>query len=262
MATNEKIIWDGQGPVFIGTYDPVQGTPEMGYLSGLYRIGCGTRTLTTSLTRETKKIKESCSGQRLDLMEIETGKSLEIKLELVEFDRRTLAAAFFGKDIVQTAGSVTGEKLPPVAQGDYIFLKHPRADNILISDSDTSAPTVLTENTHWRWDSQKHGAILILDVPTGITLPLQVSYDHESHVSIGAFSASKVQRGLIFTGTNQRGQTARVVLPRLSLGMDGDFSWIGDEESSLSLSGSALYVPELAADASWGGFMRIDALPE
>jgi len=93
MATTpEQIIWNGQGPVYIGTYDPAKSTPNMGYLSNLYRVGCGTRTLTTSLTRETKKIKESCSGQRLDLMEIETGKSLEVKIELSQFDRRTLAA--------------------------------------------------------------------------------------------------------------------------------------------------------------------------
>jgi len=260
MATTpEQIIWNGQGPVYIGTYDPAKSTPDMGYLSGLYRVGCGTRTLTTSLTRETKKIKESCSGQRLDLMEIETGKSLEVKIELTQFDRRTLAAAFFGKDIIQSAGTVQKETLPTVEEGHYIFFKHPKVTTLILEDS---SGTQLTEGSDWQWDSAAHGAILIKNLPAGITQPLLASYQHGAHTSIAAFSASNIQRGLLFNGRNQQGQHARVAIPRLSLAMDGDFAWMGDEESTLSLSGSALYVPELAADASWGGFMRIDALPE
>jgi len=246
----------------MGIYDPVAGTPEMGYLTGIYRIGCGSRTLSTTLSRETKKIKESCSGQRLDLMELETGKSLEIKLELTEFDRRTLAAAFLGKDIIVAAGSVTDEALPTgLQEGETIFLKYPKAKNISLQDSNSTTPLTLQEGVHWRADSAAHGCILIRSLPAGIVHPLRISYDYGQYANIAAFGAQLVQRGIIFTGTNQSGQHARVCLPRLSLGIDGDFAWLSEEDSPLSLSGSALYVPELAQNTLWGGFMRIDALP-
>ena len=67
-----SMIWNGQGPVMIGTYDPVKGRPEMGFLTNLYSVGCGNRTLTATPARETTTIPESCSGQRLALKELET----------------------------------------------------------------------------------------------------------------------------------------------------------------------------------------------
>lgn len=45
MQPSQSIIWDGQGPVMIGRYDPVLGRPDTGYLVDLYRIGCGTSSL-------------------------------------------------------------------------------------------------------------------------------------------------------------------------------------------------------------------------
>ena len=86
------IIWNGQGPVHIGTYDPVNGRADMGFLDNLYSVGCGNRTLTATPSRETTTINESCSGQRLALDEMETSKSLQVSLEMVQFDSRTLAA--------------------------------------------------------------------------------------------------------------------------------------------------------------------------
>ena len=45
------IIWNGQGPVHIGTYDPVNGRAEQGFLTNLYSVGCGNRTLTATPSR-------------------------------------------------------------------------------------------------------------------------------------------------------------------------------------------------------------------
>lgn len=50
MQPTQSMIWDGQGPVMIGRYDPINGRPDTGYLVDLYRIGCGTSSLTTSLS--------------------------------------------------------------------------------------------------------------------------------------------------------------------------------------------------------------------
>ena len=71
-----------------------------------------------------------------------------------------------------------------------------------------------------------------------------------------------MERGIIFSGVNGDGQKGRLIIPRISLAMTGDFGWITDEASELTLGGQALYVPELQSDADFGPFMRIDLMPD
>jgi hypothetical protein len=254
------MIWAGQGPVYFGTYDPALGTPEMGYLTKLFKVGCANSALTTTPKRETKNIKESCSGQRLDIAEIETGKSLDVKLDMHQFDRETLARAFFGASTAETAGTVTAEVLHSgLAAGDYVFLKRPGASALVLTDSNAT-PTTLVEGTHYKVVDAAQGVLQMLDVAT-LTQPLKAAYAYAAYGNIAAFTATSVKTGILFTGQNQDGDRARVVIPKVSLAMSGDFSWIGSEESVLSLGGMAFYVPELAADPLFGPFLRIDALP-
>lgn len=258
----KKMIWSGQGPVMMGDYAPGVGTKEMGFLTNLKRIGCGNRTLTTTPARETKALKESCSGQRLDMAELEQGKSLTVKLEMFQFDGRMLATAFFGENVVRAAGTVTGEALPPLVPGDYVFLKHPNVSSVVIEDSTAVTPVVLIEGTHYVIESGAHSRIQIIKLPVGAVLPLTVDYAHGGYSNIAAFSAgSTVRKGLVFNGQNQDGDTVRVIIPQISFAMNGDFSWIGDEEAVLSLEGPAFYSAELSNDADFGPFMRIDGLP-
>ena len=53
-----------------------------------------------------------------------------------------------------------------------------------------------------------------------------------------------------------------MIIPRISLAMSGDFGWISDEASPLTLGGQALYVPDLQTDPLFGPFMRIDTMPD
>lgn len=257
----KQMIWSGQGPILFGDYDAVNGTPEMGYLVNLRRIGCGNRTLTTTPGRETKTLKESCSGQRLDIAELETSKSLRVKLDMFMFDRNMLAAAFFGASVLKAAGTVTDEVLPTVEPDDYVILKHPKASSIVIEDSTPVTPITLVEGTHYAVESADHSRIKIISLPVGVVHPLKVDYSYGEYGNIAAFSATNVRKGVIFSGKNQDGDTARVIVPRISFGMSGDFPWIGDEEAVLSLEGPAFFVPELENDPDYGPFMRIDALP-
>lgn len=256
----QSIIWNGQGPVMIGTYDPQNGTPEMGFLTNLYSVGCGNRTLTTTPGREVKKLKESCSGQRLDLKEIETSKSLEVALEMFQVEGRTLAAAFLGEAVVKAAGTVTDEVLPELNPGDYFFTKNPKISSLVINDS-TGTPLVYVEGTHYTLESAAHGRCRLIAHPAAHVEPVKMDYAYAEYANIAAFSAAGVERGIIFSGVNGDGQHARVIIPRISLAMSGDWSWISDEEATLTLGGSALYVPELQNDPDFGPFMRIDALP-
>ena len=86
--------------------------------------------------------------------------------------------------------------------------------------------------------------------------------EYAGFINIAAFSKTNVEKGIIFSGINGDGQKVRVIIPRISLAMSGDFGWISDEASPLTVGGQALYVPELQSDADFGPFMRIDTMPD
>lgn len=257
MQPNQSMIWDGQGPVMIGRYDPVNGRPDTGYLVDLYRIGCGTSKLTTSLKVDRTTLKESCSGQRLTLKSYVTGKELSVGMSLVQFSGRTLASAFFGAAVAKAAGTVTDELLPQLAAGDYFTVRHPGATSLVIEDSTAGTPLVYVQDTHYAVEDAAHGRYRLIAHPTGHVEPLKADYAYGEYTNVAAFTAPNVERGIIFNGVNGDGQRARIIIPRVSLSLDGDFGWIGDEAAELSLSGEALFVSEMQADADWGGFMRI-----
>ncbi|MDR2186860.1 MAG: hypothetical protein LBE62_02275 [Azonexus sp.] len=261
MAINDTpFVYSGQGPVMMGRYDPVNGKAESGFLVDLYRIGCGTRTLTTTVSRETTMIRESCSGQRLDLAELETGKSMTVALSLAQFNGRTLAAALFGQVAEQAAGTVTEEPLPPLVAGDYFTTRHPKISSVVIEDSTPSTPITYVEGTHYTIESAQHARLLLTAHPTAHVEPLKIDYEYEDYLNIAAFTAKNVERGIIFNGLNSAGQNVRVIVPRISLAMNGDFGWINEEEATLELSGSGLFVAELQNDPLFGAFMRVDLL--
>ena len=257
-----SVIWNGQGPVMIGTYDPVKGRPEMGFLTNLYSVGCGNRTLTATPSRETTTIPESCSGQRLALKELETSKSLAVSLSMVQFDGRTLAQAFFGAAVVKPAGTVTDEVLTELEPGDYFFLKNPRSSSVVIEDSTSGTPLLYVEGTHYEISDADHSRYRLLEHPAAHEEPLKVDYAYAGYVNIAAFSKTTVERGIIFSGLNGDGQKVRLIIPRISLAMTSDFGWITDEASELTLGGQALYVPQLQSDADFGPFMKIDLMPD
>jgi hypothetical protein len=256
---SSSIIWNGQGPVHIGTYDPVNGRKDMGFLTRLYSVGCGNRTLTATPSREVSTIQESCSGQRLALKEIETAKSLAVSLEMVQFDSRTLAQAFYGEAAVQADGTVAGEELGKLEPGDYFFLRHPRSTLSALTDG---SGTEYVEGEHYEVSDADHGRYRLLQHPSAHQEPLKADYDDQGYINIAAFKRSRLERGIIFSGINGDGQKVRVISPRISLAMSGDFGWITSEASALTLAGQALYVPELQADDLFGPFMRIDVMPD
>ena len=260
MTPNQNMIWDGQGPVMIGRYDPINGTPDMGYLVDLYRVGCGTSQLTTSLSIERAQLKETCTGQRLTLKDYVTGKSLSVGLAMQQFSGRTLASAFFGDATLLAAGSVTDEVLPELEVGDYFTVRHPGATSLVIEDSTAGTPLVYVEGTHYEVEDAKHGRYRLIAHPAAHQEPLRADYAYESYTNIAAFTAVNVERGIIFNGINGDGQRARIIIPRVALTLDGDFGWITDEAASLGLSGQAQFVSEMAGDPQYGGFMRISLM--
>lgn len=256
----EQMIISGQGPIFFGDFDVTNGKAAHGYLINQRAVGCSSRVLKTTQAENSKFIKETCSGQRLDLAEIKTDKTLEVEMQLSQFDRATLAQALFGTLASVTGSTVTGEVVATVAVGDYVHTKHPRVSSVVVKDS-AGTPATLVAGTDYVVDSADHGRLKILALGT-YTQPLKIDYAYAGYANVTAFTAASVIKGLIFDGLNtaDANKPVRCVIPRISWKPTETFDWINDEEVVLTLKGRALYVAELKDDASYGPFMRVDAL--
>ena len=78
----------------------------------------------------------------------------------------------------------------------------------------------------------------------------------------GAFERCGMVTDLSWNDLNGDGQKGRVIVPRISLALNGDYGWLNNTASPLTLGGQALYVPELANSSEYGPFMRIDLMPD
>lgn len=250
------MILTGQGPIYMGTYDPTNGLAASGYLTGVTKIGCANSEFSTSFTRSTKKIKETCSGSKLDFAELETEKAAEVTLTMIDVDKKMLATALSGTLAAVTGSTVTAEVFPTVAVGDTVQLKYTDVSSVVITDS-AGTPATLTLGTHYTIDSAAHGIVSIVNVGTFVQ-PFKAAYTYAAHGNITAFTAATVERGLLYQGINTHdGLKYRLTIPRISFGLDGSINWISSEEAPVTLKGSMLYVPEYATDTVQGPFMRM-----
>lgn len=250
------MILTGQGAIYMGTYNPTGGLAASGYLTGVTKIGCANSEFSTSFSRSTKKIKETCSGSKNDFAEIETEKSAEVTLTMIDVDKKTLSAALSGTLTSVTGSTVSGETFPTVAVGDTVSLKYTNVSALVITDS-AGTPATLTLGTHYTLDSADHGIVSIVNIGAFVQ-PFKAAYTYAAHGNITAFTAASVERGLLYQGINTHdGQKYKLVIPRISFGLDGALNWISNEESPVTLKGSMLYVPEYANDLVQGPFMRM-----
>lgn len=256
---DEKMMWDGQGPVFLGAYDPVHGRPDMGYLTNVYQVGCGTSELTTTPKIETDSKQETCTGARATLSSRIKSRELSISFKAFQFDSRTLAMAFFGNAVEVAAGTVTDEPITTkVAVGEFIFLRYPNVSNVVLTDN-TDAPLVL--ETHYAIEDAATGRIRLIALPAGATSVASADYQYTPHVHFGIFATGMVEKGLIFCGINSAGQRGRVTIPRVNFVMNGDFGWIGDDNADLALDGSTLFSSQLEHHPQFApGFGRVELM--
>lgn len=248
------MIYNGQGPIFMGDYDPATGK-----LINVQKIGCGNRVLRLTNERSTEKIKESCSGSRATLAEYETEKSMRVSLEMQEFDRKMLSLALYGDTALVSGGSVASgspEVLPLMAAGDYYHTDHPFISEVTIKDSD-EVPATLTVDVDYEIEDADHGAIKILNLGSYVQ-PFKIEYTYASYGNIAAFAKTGVVKGIIFDGKSTvDNHQVRVFIPRISFGPTADFDWLGEQAASLNLEGEALYNDKLANEPLFGGFARI-----
>ncbi|MHB9021302.1 MAG: phage tail tube protein [Halothiobacillus sp.] len=254
--------WVAQGPLFMGDYDPINGTVAMGYLINLRRIGDRNVKFTTTPKLSTGKQHESSSGRRLTAKKYVKEQALEIALTMGEFDRDMLATEFHAVSTAIVAGTVTGEILPPLANGDFFFLKYPKASNLVLVDSTPTTPVSLVLNTNYLATAADlvHGRGQLINIAT-LTQPIKASYSYDAQASIAGMTKTLIEKGIFGTFTNDEGDSARVAIPRFSM-ESGAYDWLSTDPSPITLTGEALYASELDNGTDWGGFIKIDGLTQ
>lgn len=250
------MILVSQGPIYMGDYDAVNGKAASGFLVNVTKIGCANSKLAMTLSRNTKNIKESCSGNKLTIAQLETDRSANLALDMSDFDKKMLAYAMAGTLTAVTGATVTGETFPTVAVGDVVPLKYGLASSIVVKDSAVT-PATLVSGTDYTVESDKNGLIGIVNIGT-YTQPFKADYSYAAQPNIAAFNKTGVEKGIIFSGINtQDGKRYRAIIPRAQLTLDGDFNFLTTEETTLSLKGEMLYVDGFANDTIWGPFARV-----
>ena len=250
------MILVSQGPIFMGDYDAINGKAASGYLVNLQKIGCANSKLSITMSRSTKDVKESCSGNKLTIAQIETEKSAECALDMADFDKDMLTYALGGTLSAVSGSTVTAEAFPTVAVGDTVSLKYSDVSSVVITDS-AGTPATLVLNTDYSIESADHGLVSILNIGTYVQ-PLKAAYTYAAQGNIVGFNNTGIEKGIVYQGINtQDGKKYKVIIPRISFGLDGEFNLLSTEETTISLKGQMLYVAEYANDTLYGPFMRI-----
>lgn len=249
-----NMIYNGQGPIYIGTYNQTTFKVE-----NEVAIGCGNRVLNLSLARETQEIKESCSGSRLTLLEYETSKSATVRLEMQEFDEDMLALALYGTSVTVAGSTVTNEEMPTMVEGGFYHTKHPKISAVTITDS-AGGPATLVADTDYEISQADYGRIKILDLGS-YTQPFSVDYTYGARENIKPFSQTSQIKAIRFDGISTAdGKRVRVLLPRVSFSPTEEFGFIGEEAAVLAIQGKLLLAETPASDPVLGAFGNIEIL--
>jgi hypothetical protein len=249
-----NLIYAGQGPIYIGDWNETLDTIE-----NEVSVGCGNRVLKLSLERSTEVIKESCSGQRLDLAEHETEKSATLALEMQEFSADTLAMAMYGASASITGSTVASETLPTMVAAGFYHTKHPKISAITVTDS-ALTPATLVLDTDYSVDDADYGRLKILQLST-YTQPFKVAYTYATRKNIKPFSVSGVIKALRFDGISTvDNQKYRVLLPKISFSPTSEFGFLSDEAATLVLEGRLLMADVSGQDPVLGKFGNVELL--
>ena len=171
MKRTEQVLWDGQGPPYLGDFSAETGVIDSAFVINEYQISCGMSSLTTELSVETREVRESCTGQRGVLKTIPGSRSLTVSLTLYQYSPRTLAIALFGEATDVAGGTVTDEVLPAIEAGGTLHLRHAKVSNVVIEDS-TGTPIQYVEGTHYVVEDATVGRIRIIAHPATHAEPL------------------------------------------------------------------------------------------
>lgn len=154
--------------------------------------------------------------------------------------KRLLAGSV--SSIVQTAGTVSDETLTASAQpGLYYPLAKRKVSDVVVS----VGASVKSAGTDYTVDARS-GRIYIVPTGTivkGATVVVDYAYETVSLVTIEAGTNSAQYAMFRFISDNVRGSNQEVVVPKVSLTVDGEYGLISDDYGNWTLTASVLAVP-------------------
>lgn len=212
-----------------------------------------------SLNTENADRTETYSGQRLQSARLRTSTTVELSLALRYFNAYNVQLSLYATPQNVAGASVAAEELPAdIVAGNRIVLAKPANVRSLVLTDSTGSPVTLTAGTHYRQDATNGGVIEFLDV-SGLTQPIKAAYEHDGFTSLPLFTAQSPERYLMLDGINTiDGSRVRAHLYRVQFNPVEGLAFINEEFGELSLSGTALFDSAMAADATLGGFGRLE----
>lgn len=212
-----------------------------------------------NLSTESEDRTETYSGQRLQSARLRTGTTVGLNIVLRYFNAHNLQLGLYATPNNIVSGTVTDEEFPSgLAAGAQVLLDRPAGvADLVIEDSADPSPAELVEGTHYR-RSAGSGLVELLDV-AAFDQPFLASYDHDAFTSLPLFTAQPPERYLYLEGINTlTGEAIRAHIYRVQFNPVENLGFINPSFGELSLSGTALFDPDAAANDELGGFGRIE----
>lgn len=215
-------------------------------------------TCEVSLNTDSETRKESYSGKRLTSAYLQKGTDVSIKLTLNWATADNLVLGLYGTSLAVTSGTVTAEALPSgLAVGNIVALEHGGISAVVVKDS-AGTPATLAANTDYRIDSANGGTLEILNLGSYVQ-PFKVDYSYTASADVTMFTSDPPERYLLLDGINTVDNSPRRLrLYRVRFNPLATLPLINDGFGQIELSGAVLYDSEAAADASLGGFGKLE----
>lgn len=209
------------------------------------------------LSNETKKIKESFTGQRADYGKINTERGGRLTGNFGEWSYNGLALGLHAKNILVPSGTVTAEVFPEdLENGDEIRLDHAYASSLAMTDSTPVTPLVVN-TSHYKLTGHNDAVVQLLDKAAYVQ-PLKLAYAYAAARSLDIFAKQPEEVYVIFDGVNTvTGKGVLIDMYRASFDPFTQLGLIQEEEGNLPFGADLLLdVLNLDEDGD-GGYARI-----
>ncbi|OPH36300.1 hypothetical protein [Moraxella equi] len=210
--------------------------------------------LNIGISTETTKIKESKTGKRQDVLEIEKGKGVTVEMTMNEQTKNDVALAFQAEVTELEGRTVSDTPLATLKVGDKVKLDGFNLSEVSLKD-DNSKP--LEKGKHYTLD-EKFGVLTVLSLDD-IAQPVKATFTEGAMKSSVIFSLpANAEYYFLFEGVNSiDNKKMAVELWRFKPSANGNMGFINEELGELQINGSCLADTKKQEDAKLGGLGRI-----
>lgn len=224
-----------------------------GKVSTLVELGNLT-ALNIGISTETTKIKESKTGKRQDVLEIEKGKEVTVEMTLNEQTKHDVALAFQAELTHLEGRTVSDTPLATLKVGNKVKLDGFNLSDVSLVDKNSKT---LEKGKHYTLD-EKFGVLTVLSLDE-IVQPVKATFTEGAMKSSVIFSLpANAEYYFLFEGINSiDNKKMAVELWRFKPSANGNMGFINEELGELQIKGSCLADTKKQQDAKLGGFGRI-----